>query len=394
MRLTSRPSDAPPEGGADVGRRIGGAEMHPRAPRREPEGDGRGERGLADAPFAHHQDQPLLRPRQLIHQRGQRGQLHGRPRGRARRGGRCVGEQRAQRRQTHHVEAREGHLEAWQFAEPRGQLGQGDGPPTLERGGHRVVCQRGPKDPIDHQLLIANPEGAQLPRRTLRLAQRRGFGARDEHDRGQRWIREGLLGRSEALMAQGEARMGPEAGRAAGVGVEELAPCPGQRQQAERVTAGRRVEHHVLDLRAVAPRHEPGKLVERGDLRGARAGELLAHPRQLLRGLLAAVGREHPLAVRLGRRLRIDVHRGQPRNAGDRGGRGPQGDAQHLAQVRRRVGADEQHPAPPIREGNGRRARERGLADSAFAGEEEVARGLEEGIHGVFRWECLGTKPA
>jgi hypothetical protein len=132
----------------------------------------------------------------------------------------------------------------------------------------------------------------------------------------------------------------------------------------------------------LAPRliEQPRELVERGDLNGAGAGQLLTDLLHLCLGSLANVRSEGSLPVGLGGLLRIDVERHQPWHS--RHGRRLAGEAhpQHLIEVGGRVRADEQHAPARIGRTNGRRASERCLAHSAFAREEQVG-GQSRGLH-------------
>ena len=141
------------------------------------------------------------------------------------------------------------------------------------------------------------------------------------------------------------------------------------------MTGRRGVEDDVIEVRrrgAVA--EQLRELVEGGDLDGARARELLFHAGD-------GGGRQHvaersddALAVGRGRLLGIDVEHREPRNGGHGGRRRGDLDAQHLAEVRGRIGADEQHAPPRVGQGDGGRAGRRGLAHAALAREEQNTR--------------------
>ena len=136
---------------------------------------------------------------------------------------------------------------------------------------------------------------------------------------------------------------------------------------------GRRVEDDVIELgrrRGVA--EESRELVERGDLDGAGTGELLLHAPHRGVGKDAPVRPDHPLPVRPGRGLGVDVHREEAGDLRDRRRPHPQLDTEDLIEIRGRVGAHEQHPLAFVRETDRRGAGDRGLAHAPFAGEEEI----------------------
>ena len=82
--------------------------------------------------------------------------------------------------------------------------------------------------------------------------------------------------------------------------------------------------------------------------------------RRLVRGLRARRPRDRCRSPR-------DGHAGNGRRlTGER-------DAEDVLEVRRRIGADQEHPPAAIRERHGRRPGKRGLAHAALAGKEEVA---------------------
>jgi hypothetical protein len=117
------------------------------------------------------------------------------------------------------------------------------------------------------------------------------------------------------------------------------------------------------------------ELVQGGDLRGARARELLAHRRALRVARPVAELREHAEPVALGRDVGVDVGHGEPGDTGHRHRLVAQIYAEDLVEVGRRVGADEQDPLARVGERERRGRGERGLPDAALAREEEEARG-------------------
>ena len=68
----------------------------------------------------------------------------------------------------------------------------------------------------------------------------------------------------------------------------------------------RLLKDDVIKADAVA-RKEPHKLVECGDLRRTRAGKLLSNCGPFRRACVGIKLCQHPFAVRLGRRFRVDV---------------------------------------------------------------------------------------
>ncbi len=110
--------------------------------------------------------------------------------------------------------------------------------------------------------------------------------------------------------------------------------------------------------------------------------------------------RENTLSIRLGRGIRVDVQHRQ--TGGARYGRGcvAKFDPQHLIQVRRRIGADQQNLLACVRQGQGRRGRERRFSNAAFASEEQMSGRLAQKSHGaglqpslnfVMRWQAAAV---
>jgi len=73
----------------------------------------------------------------------------------------------------------------------------------------------------------------------------------------------------------------------------------------------------------------------------------------------------------LGRALRVNFQRRQVAHGGNRGDVVADINAEYLPHVRCGISADQQHTPALLRQQDGRRASQRGLADSAFAGKEE-----------------------
>ena len=182
-----------------------------------------------------------------------------------------------------------------------------------------------------------------------------------------------------------EAGQGTQAGGIALAFVEKAAPGAGQLQQADGVAGGRRIEDDVVVIGGQGRVHEQGgEFVEGGDLGGAGAGELLLDALDDGIGQHPAHGADDAIAVNLRRGLRVDLQRAEVRNRGDGGNPVADTDTEHLADVGRRVGADQQHAAAKRGQLHGAGAGNRGLADAALAGEEQEARRLVEKFHGAY----------
>ena len=167
----------------------------------------------------------------------------------------------------------------------------------------------------------------------------------------------------------------PEAGRVALALLEEAGPRAGQLEEAQRVTGGCGVEDDVV----VAVGHrgvgqQRGELVERRDLRGAGARELFLDGADVRVGEQAAHRAHDPLAVGHGSLLGVDLECGQPGHTGHLRHCRPDRDTEHLPDVRGGVGADQQHTSAACGQRQCGRARDRGLAHPALAGEEQEPR--------------------
>ena len=89
-------------------------------------------------------------------------------------------------------------------------------------------------------------------------------------------------------------------------------------------------------------------------------------------------GPDDALAVVVRRLLGVDVQRREAGHVRHRRRRRRELHAEHLVEVRGRVGADEQHALARVGEADGRRAGRGGLADAALAREEEDARRIPD----------------
>ena len=193
----------------------------------------------------------------------------------------------------------------------------------------------------------------------------------DQNHRGLRRVAQGVECGLEAHFLHLQARVRPQAGRTAIVAAEKPGPGLGKTQQAQGVPRRRRVEDDVVVARGIVGQ-EGRELVERSNLRGAGAGQLLTHGREFLGAGVCAHLRDHPLAIGLGGVVGVDVQHRQARRAGHGNRRVAKLDPEHLVQVRCSVGADQQHLLARVREHQRGGGRRRSLADAALAGEEQM----------------------
>ena len=246
-----------------------------------------------------------------------------------------------------------------------------------QRSGGAIAAAVGLKDAVEREHLAAHPRARELAARALGLRQRRLLGAADQHQRRHLRIAERAHagGVQLALLLQpGQRTQARHPGR---VGIDEPRPRRGQRQQPQRVPGRRGVEDHmVIARRARRIAEQPHERVKRGDLHRARAGQRFLHAGQGAVREQPAVRADHPLAILARRRLGIDVRRVKTDDPRHRTGLLGELRAQHLIEIRSRIGGDEQHPPPGADQRNRRRARERGLAHPALAGEEQNAGGV------------------
>ena len=241
-----------------------------------------------------------------------------------------------------------------------------------QRAGGVVGAAVGLKDAVEREHLAAHSGARELAAGALGLRQRGLLGTADQHQRRRVWVAERADARGvelALLLQAGERTQARHAGR---VGIDESAPGRGQRQQPQRVPGRRGVEDHMVipgGARRIA--EQPHERVKRGDLHGARAGQRFLHAGQGAVRQKPAVRADHPLAILARRRLGIDVRGVKPLDPRHRAGLLGELGAEHLIEIRRRVGGDEQHPSPGADQRDRGRARERGLAHPALAGEEQ-----------------------
>ena len=176
---------------------------------------------------------------------------------------------------------------------------------------------------------------------------------------------------------------------AGGVLLHETRPRGRKSQQSQSVPRRCSVENHMVEhRRRTRVTKKPREFVERGDLQRAGAGKLFFHARNRRGWQLCPVRTNHPLAV-FGRRfLRVEIHRRQSRHRGDGSRMMPERCPQHFIEIRGRVRRNEQNLLTRINQPNRRSARQRSFADAPFAGEEQVASGLIEELHGTSFGEC------
>ena len=201
------------------------------------------------------------------------------------------------------------------------------------------------------------------------------LGAGDEHERGPVRVGELLDGRAVLRLLALQSGAGAEAARALRTCLQVARPGAGKIEQPQGVAGRRGVEQDVVvGVGLLRVDDQPRELIERGDLDGALAGQLLLDHAQLGLGNHAAIWPDHALAIRRRRRLRVKVHHLQPGHAWNGTRVGCHRSAEHVGEVGRRIGADEQHAPAGVGECHRDRASDRGLSHSALAGEEHKRR--------------------
>ena len=239
---------------------------------------------------------------------------------------------------------------------------------------------------VDDEVLARQADGGQLLVRARGLAQRGTLAARHQYQAGAGAVLQGFDGGLVlgALLVQPGQRA--EARGIALAGLQKAAPRARQAEQADGVAGGRGVEEDMVEpARGCVIGQQTGEFVEGGDLGGAGAGELFFDALHHVVRQHAAHRADDAVAVGLRRCLRVDFHGAQV-------GHGRHGDdavadvdAEHLADVGGRIGADQQHLFARVGQLHGGGAGDGGLADAALAGEEQEARGLLKEVHGRAR---------
>ena len=127
-------------------------------------------------------------------------------------------------------------------------------------------------------------------------------------------IAQGLDRGGEPRLLHLQPRVGTEARGSLGGRLQESRPDARQAEEPQRVPGRRGVEQHVVERHGrLVARKKLSELVERRDLDGARASELLAQLGDLVFGPDGPIGGDHALAVLVGRLLGIDVERRRAR---------------------------------------------------------------------------------
>ena len=313
---------------------------------RELRGDRGGQRRLADAALAHRHDHPAAAGLELIDQLRQSltGQLC--VRGLLVRADEAVPvEHPGERVDADRREVKQRDLHLGQAREGARDRCQRVTVALAQRSGGAIAAAVGLKDAVEREHLATHPRARELAAGALGLRQRRLLGAADQHQRRHFRIAERAHARGvqvSLLLQPGQRTQTRHPGR---VGIDEPGPCRGQRQQPQRMAGRRGVEDHmVITRRARRIAEQPHERIKRGDLDRARAGQRFLHAGQGAVREQPAVRADHPLAVLARRRLGIDVRRvktGDPRHRPR-----PLGKlrAQHLIEIRSRIGGDEQHP--------------------------------------------------
>ena len=381
MRETCSPATVPCSVPEQVRCRVGGGQVHLAARLGQRDGDGRGDGGLADPALAHAHDQSVIGPQDLADQPGQGRIGEIRRWGRAGPGGHACGtEQRAQGLHADHVRRLEGQDVARQAGDRGRDGGECAGLPGAHGPGEVVLTGRLGQDSVDDDVLAGDADLPEFTAGAFDLGQRRGLRAADQdHPRVGRVLQRADGPRVHGLLLL-QARERAQAGRIALARRQEVGPRPGKLQQADGMPGRRGVEDDVVipgDQALVG--QQGGELIERGDLGRARTGQLLGDRGQLFVREQPAHRGDDPFPVGLRCLPGVDLQRGQARHLLDRGDGVADRDAEDLPDVRRRVGADQQHPLAPASQVQGRGAGDGGLADPALAGEEhEPWRGFQE----------------
>ena len=350
--------------------------------------DGGGHRRLAHAALAHRHDDATAASLDIGHERCQALHFWRRPcvHALSHAGGRVIaGEQDAQSGEAENVDGSQRHDETGQADNERLRCLQCRQTAPLHCLRGQVLRAFGLKRAVDDELLIAYAQRAQFARGPLRFVERGQLRTAHQHQRRRGSVRQrpdrSLVNR--ALLFQAGQRA--ETRRAAGVVVEELIPRLREAHQPQRVAGRGGVEDDMIILfRGLGIADQAREFIKGRDLHRAGAGKLLFHAAQSRFRQQTTHWSDEPLAIRRRGGDRIDVQGMQARCAGNRRRLVAQGDIQHLVQVRRRVGAHQQHEPPCLGQHQRRRTRERGFAHPALAGEEQIA-GRGRGIGSVER---------
>ena len=370
------PIDVVAEGGRQVRGGVGGGEQDLLAALNQGDGDGGCDGGLADTALAHRHHEPMVGLGELVDQAGEvRLLADALPAGVLRVGlrGVLVVEQGGECLQADHVDALEAHRVAGQGCQGGGHGSERGLFAVVDGAGQVVGGGRGGQDAVDDQVGGVDVELGELVQGAGDLAQRGLLGPGDEHQAGAGGVGEGLDGGAVGGAVLLEPAHGPQAGRVALAVVKVAGPAAGQLQQADGVAGGGGVEDDVVVAGGgLGVGEQVGELVERGDLGGAGARQLLGDGLDLLDGQDRAHRFQDLVAVGLSCLVGVDLQRVEAGHLRNRGDLVADGGTEHLGDVARRVGADQQHPLALVGEVHGRGARDAGLADTALASEEKV----------------------
>ena len=243
--------------------------------------------------------------------------------------------------------------------------------------GDRIIRKLRVEYRIHHEILILHAECRQFRTGTCRLGQSGAIRTRHQHERRHVRIRESLhrIAVQRVLLLQPRER--PQAGSAGSVRVDEAAPRCRQRQQPQRMTGRRGVEHDVVEIRRrVRVGQEARKLFERRDLHRAGTRQLLFHAGHDRLRQHVAVGSHDTVAILACGLLRIEVQSKQPGHLGDGGRLVSEHHTQNFVQVGCGIRTDQEHTLAPVRQRHRRGTGHRGLANAPLTGEEEVARSI------------------
>src|SRR5664279_1461735 len=167
--------------------------------------------------------------------------------------------------------------------------------------------------------------------------------------------------------------MWTETGRASVIARQKAGPGLWQAKQSQRVAGRGGIENNVVEPRLIAIQ-KSHKLVEGGNFGGASAGELFAHDRSLSSSSFGTELFEHAGSITFSRSLRVNVHRRESGHVWHRGRPIGQRNLEHLVEVRRGIGADEQDARSTVGKADGCGTRQRGFANTALAGEKQKRR--------------------
>ena len=370
------PVDVVAEGGRQVRGGVSGGEQDFLAALNQGDSDGGCDGGLADTALAHRHHEPMVGLGELVDQAGEVRLLADTlPAGVLRVGVRVVlvVKQGGECLQADHVDALEAHRVAGQGCEGGGHSSERGLFAVVDGAGQVVGGSCGGQDAVNDQVGGMDVELGELVQGAGNLAQRGLLGPGDEHQAGAGEVGEGLDGGAVGGAILLESAHGPQAGRVTLAVVEVAGPAAGQLQQADSVAGGGGVEDDVVVAHGgLGVGEQVGELVERGDLGGAGARQLLGDGLDLLDGQDRAHWFQNLVAVGLSGLVGVDLQRVEAGHLRNRGDLVADGGTKHLGDVARRVGADQQHPLALAGEMHGRGARDAGLADTALASEEKV----------------------